>query len=271
MNGSHRDAVTFAVLGLGEAGSLLARDLVHAGAAVRGYDPDLHGDLRDIPVVGTTAEAVAGADVVLSVNWATVALDVARASSPHLRDGAIFADCNTAGPARKVELASIFADGAVQFVDVAMMAPVPPLGIRVPMFLAGAGAERLAPILQRFGTPAEVVGSTAGDAAARKLTRSVFFKGMSAAVWEALEAARASGVEEWLRADIARTFSEASAETVGRIVDGTRRHARRRAHEMTDAAALLEELGVPSTIAHATAASLERIAAEKTAHEPQAR
>ncbi len=28
-----------AVLGFGEAGSLLARDLVAAGAAVRGYDP----------------------------------------------------------------------------------------------------------------------------------------------------------------------------------------------------------------------------------------
>ena len=28
-----------AVLGLGEAGSLLARDLVAAGAAVRGFDP----------------------------------------------------------------------------------------------------------------------------------------------------------------------------------------------------------------------------------------
>ena len=28
-----------AVLGFGEAGSLIARDLVRAGAAVRGYDP----------------------------------------------------------------------------------------------------------------------------------------------------------------------------------------------------------------------------------------
>ena len=32
-------SAVIAVLGLGEAGSLLARDLVAAGAAVRGYDP----------------------------------------------------------------------------------------------------------------------------------------------------------------------------------------------------------------------------------------
>jgi 3-hydroxyisobutyrate dehydrogenase-like beta-hydroxyacid dehydrogenase len=160
-------------------------------------------------------------------------------------------------------LDAIFAPGAAAFVDVAMMAPVPPLGIRVPMFLSGPGAERLAPILQRFGTPADVVGPTAGDAAARKLTRSVFFKGMSAAVWEALEAARAAGVEAWLRSDIARTLAEANAGTLERIVDGTRKHARRRAHEMSDAAALLDQLGVPSTIARATAASLERIVTEQ--------
>lgn len=256
-------AETVAVLGLGEAGSLLARDLVRAGAVVRGYDPDLHGDLSGIPVVPSLAEAVTGADVVLSVNWASAAVDVARDARPHLRPGAIFADCNTAGPALKAELAAIFAASTAAFVDVAMMAPVPPLGIRVPMFLAGDGAERLAPILRRFGTPADVVGPTAGDAAARKLTRSVFFKGMSAAVWEALEAARAAGAEDWLRADIARTFAEADAATLDRIVDGTRKHARRRAHEMADAAALLDQLGVPSTIARASATSLERILAEQ--------
>jgi 3-hydroxyisobutyrate dehydrogenase-like beta-hydroxyacid dehydrogenase len=256
-------AETVAVLGLGEAGSLLARDLVQAGAVVRGYDPDLHGDLSDIPVVPTLAEAVSGAAVVLSVNWASAALGAAREAAPHMRSGAIFADCNTAGPALKAELASIFDAGPAAFVDVAMMAPVPGLGIRVPMFLAGDGAQRLAPILQRFGTPVEVVGPTAGDAAARKLTRSVFFKGMSAAVWEALEAARAAGVEDWLRADITRTLTDANAGTIDRIIDGTRKHARRRAHEMTDAAALLDQLGVPSTIATATAASLEHLVAEQ--------
>ena len=72
-----------------------------------------------------------------------------------------------------------------------------------------------------------------------------------------------SDVEEWLRSDIARTLTEANAETLDRMVDGTRRHARRRAHEMTDAAALLDQLGVPSTIARAAATSLERIDAEQ--------
>jgi len=40
-------------------------------------------------------------------------------------------------------------------------------------------------------------------------------------------------------------------------------HAKRRAHEMRDAAALLDELGVPNPVARGTAESLERIAAQR--------
>lgn len=258
-------ATEVAVLGLGEAGSLLARDLVRGGAHVRGWDPELHGDLSDIPIAPSFAAAVRGAEIVISVNWAIVAADVAREALPLLRRGTIYAEHNTAGPTLKKELAAIVAPSGAHFVDVAMMAPVPPLGMRVPMFLAGEGAEELAAFYRRFGTPVTVVGATPGEANARKLCRSVFFKGMSAAVWEALEAARAVGVEEWLRSDITSTFVSADAKLIDRLVDGTAKHAARRAHEMHDAAALLAELGVPATIAAATAESLERIAAERRA------
>jgi len=251
---------SFAVLGLGEAGSLIARGLVRGGAAVRGWDPDLHGDLSEIPLAPSFAAAVDGARVVLSVNWASVALDVASEALPFLRPGTIYADLNTAGPALKQQLAAIVSPSGAAFVDVAMMAPVPPLGIRVPMFFAGAGAHALAELLRPFGTPVEIVGAQPGDAAARKLTRSVFFKGMSSAICEALDAARAAGVEDWLRGDIVRTLAGADATLLERIVEGTYKHAKRRAHEMRDAAALLDDLGVPAPITRASAESLERIA-----------
>lgn len=254
---------TVAVLGLGEAGSLLARDLVRGGAAVRGWDPDFHGDLSEIPLAASCAAAVDGADIVISVNWASVALAVAREALPHFHRGMIYADHNTSGPALKRELAALVEPSGAAFVDVAMMAPVPGLGMRVGMFLAGSGAEELAAVYRRFGTPVGFVGTLAGEANARKLTRSVFFKGMSSSIWEALEAARAVGVEDWLRADIAQTFAQAGDATLDRILDGTARHAARRAHEMRDAEAMLTELGTPVTMATATAESLERIAREK--------
>ncbi len=86
---------------------------------------------------------------------------------------------------------------------------------------------------------------------------------MSSSIWEALEAARAVGVEDWLRSDIIRTLVEADASTLDRIIDGTEKHAVRRGHEMRDAEAMLRELGTPLTMVTATAESLERIAGEK--------
>ena len=264
-------ATEVAVLGLGEAGSLLARDLVRGGAHVRGWDPDLHGDLNDIPIAPSFAAAVRGAEIVISVNWAIVAADVAREALPLLRRGTIYAEHNTAGPASKQDVAAIVAPSGARFVDVAMMAPVPGLGMRVPMFLAGEAADDLAAYYRRFGTPVTVVGSTPGEANARKLCRSVFFKGMSGAVWEALEAARAAGLEDWLRTDIIATFVQADEKLIDRLVDGTAKHAARRAHEMHDAAALLAELGVPHPIADATATALERIAEERKTEVVRAR
>jgi len=254
---------TVAVLGLGEAGSLLARDLVRGGATVRGWDPDFHGDLSEIPLAASFAAAVEGADVVISVNWATVAAGVAREALPLLHRGMLYADHNTAGPTLKEELAAIVEPSGAAFIDVAMMAPVPPLGMRVGMFMSGSGAEALAAFYRRFGTPVGFVGTRPGEANARKLVRSVFFKGMSSSIWEALEAARAVGIEEWLRADIIKSFVDADDSTLDRIIAGTAKHAVRRGHEMRDAEALLRELGTPATMAAATAESLERTASEK--------
>ena len=64
-----------AVLGLGEAGARIAADLVAAGCTVRGWDPAQRPE--GIANADSALDAVRGADVVLSLNAASVALDVA--------------------------------------------------------------------------------------------------------------------------------------------------------------------------------------------------
>ena len=252
--------LVIAVLGLGEAGSVIARDLVAAGAVVRGYDPAVAAEpgITDTP---GEAEAARGADLVLSVNSAKAAVDAFRAGRPGLRPGALWADLNTASPGLKRELASIAEAGGVPFADVAMMAPVPGRGLRVPMLASGDGAERYARLLTPLGAGIEVLAGPAGLAATRKLLRSVFYKGMAAAIVEALEAARAAGHEQWLREHIAAELAEADAGSVERIVDGTARHAVRRTAEMEAAAEMLTELGVPPVMADASRALHERLSA----------
>ena len=63
--------------------------------------------------------------------------------------------------------------------------------------------------LNGLGGNAEVLAGPAGTAASRKLVRSVFYKGMAAAVTESLRAGQAAGCEEWLRGSIAGEIGQA--------------------------------------------------------------
>jgi 3-hydroxyisobutyrate dehydrogenase-like beta-hydroxyacid dehydrogenase len=237
---------TVAVLGLGEAGSRLAADLAAAGVEVRGYDPAREG--------ATDPEtAVAGADVVLSVNNAAVALGAATAALPALRPGAVYADLNTAAPELKRELATLMTGAGALFADVALLGPVPARGLGTPALASGNGARAFADVFEPLGMPMEVVSAEAGDAATMKLLRSVFMKGIAAAAIESLEGAEAAGHAEWLRRELAAVLGEPMLE---RLLEGSRAHAARRTDEMEAACALLRSLGIEPRIAAASASLL---------------
>jgi 3-hydroxyisobutyrate dehydrogenase-like beta-hydroxyacid dehydrogenase len=239
-----------AVLGLGEAGSEIARDLVAAGADVRGYDPKAI-TVEGVQPRGSEAEAVADADLVLSVNSSHDAVPALQNALPALRPGTVWADLNTAAPSIKVALAEQAGTRGVPVVDVALMAVVPGNGLRTPMLVSGEAADRYAHWLTGLGAEVTVQPGPAGTAISRKLLRSVFYKGMAAAVVEALAGAEAAGCADWLRDNIGSELAALDATAVDRLVDGTHKHARRRADEMTAATEQLHDLGVPARIAPA--------------------
>jgi 3-hydroxyisobutyrate dehydrogenase-like beta-hydroxyacid dehydrogenase len=238
--------LTVALLGLGEAGSRLAADLAAAGVEVRGHDPAVAG-------TPDPETAVAGADVVLSVNAAMAALGAATAALPGLRPGAVYADLNTAAPQLKRELAALVGGTGALFADVALLGPVPVRGLRTPALASGDGARAFAEAFVPLGMPIEVVSPEPGDAATMKLLRSVFMKGLAAAAIESVEGAEAAGHAEWLRAELAAVIGEPLLE---RLLAGSRAHATRRVEEMEAAAELLRELGIEPRIATASAALL---------------
>jgi 3-hydroxyisobutyrate dehydrogenase-like beta-hydroxyacid dehydrogenase len=240
-----------AVLGLGEAGAEITRDLVAAGADVRGYDPK-GLVVEGVEVRTSEADAVRDADLVLSVNSSHDALTALLNALPALRVGTVWADLNTASPRVKVALVGELAGRDVPVVDVALMSPVPGKGLHTPMLASGEGAARYAELLAGFGVPVTIQPGPAGEAISRKLLRSVFYKGLAAAVVEALAAAEAAGCADWLRGNIGAELAGFDERAVDRLVDGTHRHARRRADEMTAAAEQLVDLGVAPRVAAAT-------------------
>lgn len=246
--------VVVALLGLGEAGSEIAAGLRAAGASVRGYDA--RPELSEFP---SAAEAVAGAEVVLSVNAAAVAVSAAREAARGLSGGMVYADLNSAGPSLKREVAAVVEPTGASFADVALMAPVPGRGAAIPALASGGGAAAFAALMRPLGMPVEVLGEAVGEAAARKLLRSVFMKGIAASAIEALAAARAAGCEEWLRGELAEVISSADAALLERLESGSRKHAARRVHEVEDASELLRSLGVEPRVSEASAGWLREL------------
>jgi 3-hydroxyisobutyrate dehydrogenase-like beta-hydroxyacid dehydrogenase len=252
--------IAVGMLGLGEAGSLIAADLRVAGARVRGYDPRPETD----PDAASAPEAVAAADVVLSLTTAACAREAARSVLGALRPGMVYADANTAGAGLKRELAALIEPTGAAFADVALMAPVPGKGLGTPSLASGGGADAFVAAFAPLGMPVSTIGAEPGDAAQRKLLRSVLWKGLAAAILEALAAARAAGREEWMEEQVVALLEGADGALMTRMVDGSKLHAARRVEEMEAAADQLRELGVTPRVAEASAGWLRELRDEVT-------
>jgi 3-hydroxyisobutyrate dehydrogenase len=247
-----------AVLGLGEAGGRYAEDLSAAGWHVHAYDPAPTPTPPGVVRATSLPAAVAGADLVLSLTGASAAVAAARAATPAIREDGCFADLNTTAPQVKQEVAGVL--GGVPVADVAVLAPVPRLGAATPVLVSGPGAEQAAAYLRQAGATAEVLAGPVGAAAGRKLLRSVFMKGLAAAVLEAVAAGRAAGCEQWVRDQIAGELGLDGPALVDRLLTGSRTHAGRRADELRAARDHLATLGVPHPVCDAALAALSELA-----------
>jgi 3-hydroxyisobutyrate dehydrogenase-like beta-hydroxyacid dehydrogenase len=170
--------------------------LVAAGAEVFGFDPKVPAP-EGVWQGRDETDAVREADLVLSLTTAEHAEAAVLAALPAVQRGTVWAEANTAGPSLKQRLADQLDLSGVGLVDVAIMAPVPPTGLRTPMLASGPAAELFAGVMADLGVSIDVVDGPVGAASSRKLLRSVVYKGLAAAVTEATAAAGAAGCAAW--------------------------------------------------------------------------
>jgi 3-hydroxyisobutyrate dehydrogenase len=253
-----------AVIGLGEAGGQYATALVDAGYTVTGFDPGPVTAPAGVRRVGTTAEAVKDAEVVLVLTAAKAARPVAESCYQALAPGACYADFTSSSPSAMRDIAELVEQAGAVFCDVAILGPVSWYGAKTPLMIAGRGAPRIAELVSSWAAPVELVEGPPGSAMAHKLLRSVLMKGLASVVTEAVTAGAAAGYESWIRDQIAAQLAGDGHAVIDRLLTGTRVHAERRAQEMRDTAQYLTELGVPAEMTRATEAALRRLAAEPT-------
>jgi 3-hydroxyisobutyrate dehydrogenase-like beta-hydroxyacid dehydrogenase len=188
---------------------------------------------------------------VLSLVTADQALPAARDYAPLLAPGTIWCDMNSVAPATKRQAAQAIGAG---YVDVAVLAPVNPAQMAVPLLLSGALAEQALLALQKIGfTNIRVVGADIGQASAIKMIRSVMVKGIEALTAEMMLAAEAANVSAAVLASLdaaekPKPWAHRAAYNIERMVT----HGARRAAEMAEAAKTLEALGVDPVMTLAT-------------------
>ena len=255
------------LIGFGEAGSTFA---FAAGwedkATAWDTDPDRRALMDDSGVIaaGEPAEALANASLVLSLVTADQALKAAEAYAPLLTSGAIWCDMNSVAPETKRAAAEAVTAAGGRYVDVAVMAPVDPGRMNVPLLFAGEGALEAMMLMRDAGfTKTRVVGEDVGRASAIKMIRSVMVKGLEALSSECAAAADAAGVFDEVMASLdasekAWPWSERIAYNRERMAT----HGARRAAEMEESAKTLEGLGIEPVMTRGTV-QLQRRAATK--------
>ncbi len=248
--------ITPALIGFGEAGSTFA---LAGDWAARVFDIKTAGDDRasmlarykDCGVTGadSLAGALLGACAVISVVTADQALAVAEAAAQVIEKDALFFDMNSVAPDTKRAAATAITAAGGRYVDVAVMSPVNPARMGVPLLVSGPHADAGCAALGDFGfSKVRAVGDAVGRASTIKMLRSVIFKGMEALTAECVLACQKADVLDDVLGSLGAEWPALADYRLDRMMV----HGVRRAAEMEESAKTLESLGVEPLMTRGT-------------------
>lgn len=257
-------------IGFGEAAFHIAKGLRSQGVSslaafdVNTHAPGLGEKIRhraaeaEVNLLESNADLVRESTLIFSVVTANQAAAAAEQTAPHLTTQHFYADMNSVSPALKQSIAAVIASCGARFVEIAIMAPVPPWGHKVPMLSGGPDAVEFARRLTPFGMRIEVGDTQIGAAAATKMCRSIVVKGMEALLTECVLGATQYGAADRVFASLDESFpgldwKAMATYMVGRVVV----HGERRAREMEEVTETLRSVGIDPFMAEATARRMD--------------
>ncbi len=256
--------VSIGFVGFGEAAHHIAKGLRQPGiSSVTAYDINTHTSglgnkiqqraaETGTRLVETNQELARSSEIILSTVTADQAAAAAEQTASYLGAQHLYADLNSVSPGLKQSIERTIVATAARFVEIAMMAAVPPHGHHVPMLAGGKAAPEFAARLAPLGFSVEVVSEKVGTAAATKMFRSIIIKGLEALLTECVLGASRYGADERVFASLAGTFPEIQWKEladymIGRVVV----HGERRAREMEEVAETLRSSDIEPIMAEA--------------------
>ena len=218
MSDSHRDedSVIVAIIGAGEMGAAVGGRLREAGARVltslAGRSADSVARVRGagLEVVSDDDSLVRDASFVLSIVPPGVAVEVAKRHRGPLGRAQvkpIYVECNAISPATCRRIHGLL--GPTSFIDAGIIGGPPVAGTqdpaKGPRFYASGPDARLLTRLARFGLDIAILDGPVGAASGLKLSYAGLTKGFTALCATMLGAAEREGLDDALRAELARS------------------------------------------------------------------
>jgi 3-hydroxyisobutyrate dehydrogenase-like beta-hydroxyacid dehydrogenase len=254
-----------ALVGFGEVGRTLARDLIALGYTdLVAYDTACtsadRSPSRAAKALGVTASAkpdvLAGRDLLICAVTAAQTLAAAETVAQHLDANALYMDCNSAAPSTKQQASRIIDGAGGRYVEAAVMTVIGPKGLQTPILLGGPHAREFLSDYVQLGLDAKVYADTVGQASSVKMCRSVIIKGIEGIMMECLLSARHYGVEQDVLASLNDMFPGQDWTTLsGHMIRRSLQHGKRRAEEMREVAKTVSDAGVTP---HMTSGAVER-------------
>jgi len=257
MSGPAPNATRFAIIGFGEVGGIFARDLRADSAAISGIHDTAGAALERAGTLAcpNAAEAASRADVVFLSVTAGSALEAAQSLVGGLAHAPFVVDVNSVSPAAKQAAARSVEAAGGRYVEAAVMASVPPKGLRSPMLLGGPHAAAFMELMAPFGMDLKLYSAEIGKASSVKMCRSVMVKGLEALTTECMLAARHYGVEADVLRSLSDTLPHENWPGLARyVISRALLHGKRRAEEMREVARAVEEAGIEPLASRAIAA-----------------
>ncbi len=264
---TEQSRIRVGLIGFGEVGTAVGVGLKSQGLEVAafdsGYQTTPFGELiqrrareAGVPLASSIAEVVQAADVILAMVPGGAALAAATEAAAVMRSGQTYADMGTATPPAKEEMAKLVEAAGGSFVDVAIMGSPHQDRHSVPTLASGKEADRFRETVTPFGMKVKVVGDRPGRAAAIKMFRSIFMKGIEALAIETLLACETWGVTDAVMGTIDESLAKLHwwPDHANFLTTTDAIHAGRRAHEMDMVMETMEAVGVEPRMTRATAA-----------------
>ena len=221
---------------------------------------------HDVRFYTTARDLAQNAGALISTVTADQALFAAGSVIEHIAADTLYLDMNSVSPSTKQRAGSLVSAAGGAYVDVAIMAPVYPKQLDVPLLLSGKAAAGAEALLRTAGfTDVKIVGEQIGRASTIKMVRSVIVKGIEALTMESMLAAHRAGVAEEVLASLGSNWRERANYSLERMLT----HGARRAAEMEQVCDTLADLNIDPVMSRSTVARQTEMAALDLGRAPE--